>query len=367
MSIKYVLSSFGLHNPYIVAATPDHAVYPVGVEGDDFVDLDYSLLLVGTGFLFDASALDFLRDEQRRLPFLAPLVSTVLRLKSEGLLETFDGDRLVAENRSQIIAKTELLCEDISGWLGPVRAQWSVLKEDRAAFLQRFGTPERREINEQHFAVANAVVRISGSLDPVLLREITRLIDSRRKTFTSVELTYVKEVLRPLVCHTVIQDLVRFKTGGAILDWDDSQPYYERLYAARWERDDERLLANGAKGLFAFSLPELRPKSVDAVIRFVRNNRAVRGLREDIAAVLARGDKFDVELGKRIVAEVLESELANKRRMKRFRFLGAAASLFVPGGSLLTEAAVEGAGHVVEDATESVLQRPHRWFYSLRG
>lgn len=363
--MRYVLSSFGLNNPYIVADLPDHAVYPIGVEGDGFVDLDYSLLLVGTGFLFDDSALRFLTEQQRRLEFLAPLVSSIRRLQAEDLLETFDGAAFIANSLDQIKAKTEVLVEDVLGWLGPVRSQWNVLKLDRAVFLEKFGTAEKRPINEQHFAVANAVIRIDGSLNQTLLRQLTRLVDSRRKTFSSAEADYVKEVLRPLVCHTVIQDLIRFKTGGAIMDWDDSQPFYERLYATRWEKEDDRLLAQSARSLFQFSLPELRPKNVEAVIRFIRNNSNVRSLREEVAALLSKGNKFDEELGKRILAEVLEAELAKKRKMRRFRFLGAAASLLVPGASLLTEAAVEGADVVSQDAAESLMRRPHRWFYSL--
>jgi hypothetical protein len=154
--------------------------------------------------------------------------------------------------------------------------------------------------------------------------------------------------------------------GGSILDWDDSQPYYERLYSTRWEKDDERLLAQGARNLFSFSLPELRPRNVDAVIRFIRKNRNVQDLRADIASLLARGEKFDATLGTRIVSEVLESELVSKKKLRRFRLLGAAASVLIPGGSLVTEAAIEAASVGGEEVAERSLKRSHRWLYSLR-
>lgn len=365
--MRYLLSSYGLGNPYIVTDIPDHAVYPIGVEGQDFIDLDYSLLLVGTGFLFDQQALDYLLAQRSRLRFLAPLVESILKLKAEGLLEAFDGKAIIEQNIHKIRDKTERLCEDILGWLGPVRAQWSVLKADRETFLQKFGSQEKRAINEQHFSVVNAAMKIDGALNPTLVSAITKIINSKRKTFNAKEAIYVKEVLRPLVCHTVIQDLFRCKTKGAVLDWDDSQPYYERLYAARWESQEDHLLAYHARSLFTLSLPQLRPNNVDGVIRFIRNNKNVESLRADITGILARGEKFDAELGRRLLAEVLEHELGVKRKMKRFRFLGALASVFVPGGSLLTEAAVEGASMVGEDAVEAALGRAHRWLYSLRG
>ncbi|MCC6910339.1 MAG: hypothetical protein IT430_20585 [Phycisphaerales bacterium] len=363
--MKYILSSFGLNNPYIVGEVPDHAVYPIGLEGDDYIDLDYSLLLAGTGFLFDQGSLEYMEHEQRRLRFLVPLVQSIRRLKEEGFLDLFDGKAIVEQSAEQIRSKTETLCDDVIGWLSPVRSQWQVLKADRETFLKKFGTAEKRQLNEQHFSVANAVVRIDGKLNPVLLREVNGLINSRRRQFTGKEAEYVKEVLRPLVCHAVIQDLMRFKTGGAILDWDDSRPYYERLYAARWEKGDDHLLAYHARSLFTLALPELRPRNVEAVIKFIRNNRNVADLRADIADILARGEKFDAALGKRIVNEALKSELAVKRKMKKYRLLGAVLSVFMPGGSLLTEAAVEGATTIGEDAIEGAFGRPHRWFYSL--
>jgi len=364
--VKYVLSSFGLNNPYVVAEIPDHAVYPIGVEGDDFIDLDYTLLLAGTGFHFDLRALEYMRGECGRLRFLQPLLSSLDRLRQEGLLETYDGASIIAEHRERIAKKVELLCEDVLGWLSPVRAQWRVLRADRDLFLKKFGDPQRRAINEHHFAVVNAVLTLDGSLNQTLLRTLTGLIESRRRNFSSKEADQLKSVLRPLVCHTVIQDLIRFKTGAAILDWDDSQPYYERLYATRWEADDERRLATQARNLFEFALPELRPRTLDAVIRFIRDNRNVRALRNDVAAALSAGEKFDASLGRRIVKEVLEAELTIQKRMRKYRFLGAAATVLIPGASLLTEAAVEGAAMLGEEAVEGGFDRPHRWFYSLR-
>lgn len=363
--MRYILSSYGVNNPYIVADIPDHAVYPIGIEGNDFIDLDYSLLLVGTGFFFDQAALDYLEAQSERTPFLKPMLSSIQRLKQEGFLETFDGRQIVEKHKNEIVQKTERLCEDVSGWIGPVRSQWNVLRETREEFLKKFGTKEKQAINAHHFAVANAVLKIDGSLNPTLLQEINRLIDSRRTFFSSKEADYVREVLRPLVSHIVIQDLLRYKTAGSVLDWEDSQPYYEKLYTSRWDQDPDRLLAYRASMMFSFSLPELRPKSVDAVVKFIRNNRNVLALRADVTEILGRGEKFDAELGRRIASELLKAELAVKKKMKGFRLLGAALGMIVPGGSLVTEAVVEGGTLVGEDAVEGAFDRPHRWFYSL--
>lgn len=362
--MKYILSSFGLNNPYIVSDVPDHAVYPIGIEGDDFIDLDYSILLAGTSFLFDKAALEYLTAEQSRLPFIKPLIHSINKLAEEGFLETFDGKAILGEHIEQVKEKTELLCENVEAWIGPVRSQWKVLKDDRDLFLEKFGSKERKAINEHHFSVTNAVIKIDGSLNLTLLKELIKLVDSKRRNFTSKEREYLKEIVRPLVCHTVLQDLTRYKTGGAVLDWEDSEPYYQRLYVSRWENDEDRILAKHTQSLFNISLPELKPKGVNDVIKFIRNNHNVRYLREDIINILQNGEKFDLTLGKKITKEVLDSQLANKKKMKKFRYLGAFLS-FIPGGSLLTEAAIEGANIVSEDLIEKKLGSNHRWFYSL--
>lgn len=102
------------------------------------------------------------------------------------------------------------------------------------------------------------------------------------------------------------------------------------------------------------------------MIHFIRDNVNVEALRADIVSILSRGEKIDQNLGRRIVSEVLESELSAQKKMRKYRLLGAALSLLVPGSSLLTEAAVEGAALAGEAAAEGAFPKPHRWFYSLK-
>ena len=363
--MKYVLSSFGINNPYIVTDLPDHSVYPVAVEGPGFLDLDYSLLMAGTRFLFDQGALRYLQAKQERLSFLTPLLESVARLKEEGLLEWFDEGAIVARDRDHICAKTERMCEDIPGWLGIIRSQWRAMAADREGFMRRFGTTASRHLNEHHFAIVNAVVRIDGGINATLLHDISALVESERCAFSSSELDYIKEVLRPIVCHTIIHDLVRYATEASVLDWDYSQPYYAHLYAARSDFDTDGRLAEQAKTLFTLALPELRPKNIDAVIRFIRCDENVRGLREDVADLLRRGEKINDALGRILIEQVLRAELVTKRRLRRFRFLGSLVSMLVPGGSLLTEAAVQAGTMTIDGAVEKHLKPAHRWLYAL--
>ena len=131
---------------------------------------------------------------------------------------------MIESHRKEIVAKTEVLVEDVLGWLGPVRSQWEVLRADREDFVRNFGTSEKKTVNENHFTVVNASIRLEGKVDPKLVERMTALVESRRTRFSAEESKLLKEVLRPLVCHTVIQDLLRYKTGASVLDWKTVSP-----------------------------------------------------------------------------------------------------------------------------------------------
>lgn len=366
--MKYLLSSYGLNNPYLTAPLADHAVYPVGTEVGSSIDLDYSTLLVGNGYYIDRSCLDYLEENADRLKFLAQMRDSIRALEKEELLQLFDGRRIIGDHSEQILAKTEQLCEDWSGWLETTRRQWEILRKDRENFVDLYGDPQKTNLNRYHNSAINASFRKYGEFNEEYIIEVSRLVESRRKRLTSDEIEKVKEVIRPLVCHTVIQDLFRFKTSASVLDWDDSQGHYERLYYARWDGiDDEYRLAATSRNLFNVSLPQLRPRNVEAVIRFVREEKSVSSLRKEINHLLDEGEAFDEKLGVKLLEETFRRDLAQQNKMKKVRWLGAIGGVLLPGSSILTEAAVEGGIGLAEDGIDSVTGERRRWLYSLLG
>lgn len=366
--MKYLLSSYGLNNPYMSAPLADHAVYPIGTEIENVIDLDYSTLLVGNGYFLDQSCTDYLAEHSSRLPFLGAMRESINVLKQEGLLTIFDGKAIIQDNLQGISDKTERLCEDWQGWLSVTRSQWSILRKDRESFVDKFGDPDRALINRYHNSAINASFRKFGELNENYAKEICEIIESNRNRLTIDEIQIVKEVIRPLVCHTVIQDLFRFKTSSSVLDWDDSQGHYEKLYHARWDgKDEDRVLASTSRSLFNFALPQLKPKSVRDVVKFVNEDKSVVSLRRDIVDLLNEGVAFDSELGARLLEETFRKDLANQKKMKRVRWFGAIAGVFAPGSSILTEAAVEGGLGLAEDGMEGAMGKKHRWLYSLIG
>lgn len=364
--MKYLLSSYGLNNPYLSAPLADHAVYPIGTETAGSIDLDYSTLLVGNGYCLDQACVDYLDEHASRLPFLKAMRESIVVLRKEGLLETFDGSALITANLEAITRKVERLCDDWQGWLSATRQQWRILRRDRDDFVKKYGSTERLLLNQYHNSAVNTSFRKFGRFNEEYVISVCSLIESNKQRLKVNEIEIVKEVIRPLVCHTVIQDLFRYKNDCSVLDWDDSQMHYEMLYHARWDgNDEERILAASSKSLFKFSLPELKPRSVQKVVDFVRDDKAVVSLRKDIVSLLDEGVAFDSALGAKLIEETFRSDLINQKKMKKIRWLGTIVGAIIPGTSIATEAAVEAALGAAEDGVEGRLSKKHRWVYSL--
>ena len=366
--MKYYLSTFGLGNPFIVCDLPDHAVYPVGTTVENAVDLDYTALLIGTGFIIDSHAYDYILANCDRLLFLKLMAHSLSRLKQEGLLDTLDVGQMIENNKESIIEKTELLSRDCDSWLEAVRNQWRVLQEDREEFVKRFGTQEKLRLNSYHFTVANAIFKRYGKFDEIKINEISHIINSKRSRFTAEQKNCIVEATKPLIAHTVIQDLVRFKTGSLVLDWDDSGPFYSNLYKARWDKDKyEGKLLFGARNLLDVHLPHLRPQNIDGVIRFIRDEKNVTSLRHDIIAALQNGESVDARWITKYLTQVLRADLSKESKMRKIRFGGALLGLVIPGVSLATEASIEAGKFVGEELVSKLITPKKHWLYALLG
>lgn len=368
--MRYLLATFGVGNPAIYIELPDHAVYPVGTETEAGLDLDYTALLVGNSFVIDKASLDYIDEHVDRLPFLTMMRESLRKLRTEGLLEIFDGIGLIKEQSHSIETKTAFLLEQFDPWLEAMRIQWADLKADRERFIEKYGAASSTTA-VGHFTVANALYKTTGMIDRQRTQELSERILEPGRSLSDQDLELLREAARPLVTHIVIQDLFRYATSSLILDWDDSAKYYDNLYRARWEVDigTERDIFMSARKIFDVTLPRLRPNNVDAVIKFIRGKRNVSSLRETIITSLGAGEQFDVKWATEYLAEVMRAELVQKRKMRRLRFGASAAGLALPGGSLAVDLLAEATSSVMEKMVESSAtprSRPY-WLYALLG
>lgn len=364
--MNYYLSSFGLHNPYLVESTlPEHAIFPVASESREGLDLDYGSLLIGQKYIMDLDVYEYITNGGAS--FLASMANSLAVLNREGLLQLVDAGQFARQFEAKIKAKVELLCEDYTGWLEVVRSQWRELKIDRMEFQNSFGDPHRLAENTTHFTVLN-LLRKRGLVDSKEeLKRLTKLVEGKKRHFTRSEVEDIKELIRPLVFHMVAHDLYRTQTDSTVLDWDDGLPYYERLYSTRWDASAKDLsLQQGANRLFNISIPELKPDSVEEVISFIRNKKAVVSLRSELWRALDSQEPLDRKWVNAYLLEVVGSGLSKDKVMKRVRFGASALGLLLPGASLAAELATEaGVTASLAGVEKSISSDRFSWLFAL--
>jgi hypothetical protein len=113
----------------------------------------------------------------------------------------------------------------------------------------------------------------------------------------------------------------------------------------------------------------LRPNSIEGVIRFVRDDKAVRSLREELGNLVAEGGRVSEKWFAEYMNRLFKSELVRQGRVRKIRLLGSAVGTLLPGAALAQEiaqgAAVEAGGGLVERALGRGRERYH-WYYALQ-
>ena len=51
--MRFFFSTVGLHNPALAIELPEHMAYPISQRVHSGLDLDYTALLLGKGFIID--------------------------------------------------------------------------------------------------------------------------------------------------------------------------------------------------------------------------------------------------------------------------------------------------------------------------
>lgn len=363
--MQFFLTSFGMHNPYIIARLPEHALYPISCRVDEGIDLDYTSLLLGKQYFVDSDAYEYVCSESKA--FLAPMAKTLAFLKQEGYLETIDTREIIERNRSVLHLKVEAMAARPQEWVEVIRKQWRILKEEYVVFHRAHGQPANEFLNTSLYPVLNYLVSIGEEDNIIKYNEITRIFESRRGRFSAQEEEYIREVAKPLLAQILINDLVRCELNSPVLDWDDSEFYYDQLHLYRWDKSyHERTLIMQERKLFECVIPSLKPKNIQEVVRFVSNDKAVESLRRELWKCIENENEVSDEWYRDFVDRILRHELNMKKNMKRFRWLGAFAGALIPGGGFVQEAAIEIAQNLAEDEIERRLELNYEWFYALQ-
>lgn len=313
--MKFLFTAFGLHNQFIQSESPDHGIFPLSKETASGLDLDYTALMIGEQYTIDMVALEFVHSQEK--DFLGPMSKTLRILESEGLLNVIDYGELVNARSVDIARKTELLLEDPMPWVRIARRQWRQLSGEFIDFQQKFGRKENLFLNTEHFGIVNYLSVIGERPDLAAHKEVREIFYSNRMRVTVRERDLLREVVRPLLHQILVNDYLCSMTGHPFLDWSDAKEFYERLHISNWDdvTEEIQLLAK-ARTFFDVVVPDLRPDNIEAVLRFIRDDKAVSSLRSAFIERLKNGENLDDRFLTEYANHAIQRELSVKRKMK---------------------------------------------------
>jgi hypothetical protein len=363
--MQFFFSTVAIYNPCLAIDLPEHLAYPISQPGDNGLDLDYTALLLGQKFFIDKIVYNGITEGQ--FSFLKPMANTLKKLYQNELLEIIDMGEIVTRNRNKIMDKVDLLLENPLMWIDDVRSQWEIVKYEFIKFHNDFGSSNMYQLNTGHCGVENWLGEIGESDNNYLRNEIVNLFESKKKKLLHREITHLKGALKFIIAQILCTDLLRHELGIPFLNWDDAQPYYDRLYATRWDDIGQTsAIVRQAKILFDFIIPELKPNNIDEVIRFVRDNKAVESMRLELFSRVRTGENVSKEWFTEYINQVFKHELVTKNKIRKFRWLGSIAGIILPGASLFQEALLEAGAYAGEHAIENS-DRSFHWYYALQN
>lgn len=366
--MKFYLASFGTHNPYINLKLPEHAIYPISNSTGNTIDLDYTSLLLGEKYVIDKNVYEYVVESNKA--YLKAMAHSLRFLMTEGYLEIIDVGFIVREKQLQLKQKVDVLTSNHSLWLEIIQSQWKNVKNEFQIFHNKFGSPEMEYINTNHYPILNYLETIGESDNYRKRDELIQLINSTKKFVNAKQRDELIEVFKPLVGQILINDMVRSELNIPVLDWLDNEPYYSNLDNFRWinESKNEIYLQKNNKVLFDFVIPELKPQSIEQVVKFIESDLAVSTLRNELWNYIKSNPSasIDMKWHNEFLKRVLNKEMTVKKKSKYYRWIGAIAGLIIPGSSVLTEIAIEVGQNFTEDIIEDKSLASHNWYYTLQ-
>ena len=185
-----------------------------------------------------------------------------------------------------------------------------------------------------------------------------------KKTISEVGRENARGSLQFIVAQIVMSDLVSNIAKSPILDWDDSKEMYQRLFNVKWDNfTTDIALKNETNKLFNVIIPNLKPNNMNAVIKFIQDNKAVISLRETLIELISNGESVSHEWMSQYINKIMSADLAMQKKSSVFQFLGALVSL-IPG-PWIRGATVTGATNVVDKLLFRKNQE-YKWYYALQ-
>lgn len=359
--ISYALIANGQYNPFLSTPLPEHMLYPISQNCSDGLDLDYSALVLGEKFIMDVAVYENILHSRKE--YFNPMKKSFRELDASNLLEVKDYSSYFKENKDKIIQMTNFLLENVDAWLVLEQKQWASLGRELIEFQNIYGSEEMRLVNISNIGIESWLARTDQVYNVVLRKDLYELFEGK-KTISEVGIENAKGALQFIVAQIVMSDLVSNTVKSPILDWDDSEEMYQRLFNVKWDNfTTDIALKNETNKLFNVIIPDLKPNNINAVIKFIRDNKAVSSLRETLIELISNGESVSHEWMTKYVNKIMSADLAMQRKSSVFQFFGTLAAL-IPG-PWIQGATVTGATNV---ADKLLFHKNHEyeWYYALQ-
>ncbi len=360
--ISYALITNGYYNPFLHIPLPDHMKYPISQNCEEGIDLDYSALMLGEQFIIDEIVYDEILTSRKE--HFYPMKKTFKELKSSGLLVCRNYKDFFNSNRNKIINITNMLLENPQRWLELEQNQWDSLQSELLEFQTKYGSSDMKKVNTGNIGI-ESWLSYSDQLCNTQLRDDLYALFDRKKDINDFNIEDVRGSLRFIVAQIVMSDLVSNSLKMPVLDWDDSKSMYEQLYSIKWEDYSKDLaLKKEASKLFDVIIPDLKPNNINAVIKFIFDDRSVSTLRETLMQLISNGESVSQEWMTRYVNKIINADLAIQKRSTIFQFFGTLAGI-IPGLSWPQTIAVASASTVGGNV---LFPKPseYNWYYALQ-
>lgn len=359
--ISYALIANGQYNPFLSTPLPEHMLYPISQNCSDGLDLDYSALVLGEKFIIDAAVYENILHSRK--DYFKPMKKSFRELDASYLLEIKDYSAYFKENKNKIVQMTNFLLENVDAWLTLEQKQWASLGEELLEFQKIYGSEEMKLVNISNIGIESWLARTDQVYNLKLRKDLYELFEGK-KTISEVGIDDARGALQFIVAQIVMSDLISNTVKSPILDWDDSVEMYQRLFNIKWENfTTDIALKNETNKLFNLIIPDLKPNNINAVIKFIRDNKAVSSLRETLIELISNGETVSHEWMTKYVNKIMSSDLATQKKSSVFQLFGTIAAL-IPG-PWIQGATVTGVTNV---ADKLLFQKKpnYAWYYALQ-
>jgi len=373
--------SFGLHLPGIACPLQEQNVHPLCTITSEGLDLDYSVLMAFDKLIIDEAARAHVFERSRG--YLRPMRDTLLALEGEDFTRVVDFGEAAKRHEATILERADALLEDIDAWRKSAADHWRLYQPILQPLLDQYKGYCDLDQERLHFGVYCYLRRQSDRINISEGLRLNKFVSSRAKLRNNSDRELLRDLIRPLMQHAILNILLREDLESPFLDWDDLSIFYGAIGRRQIHGDRKSLGEVGVRSREAFTtaIPELRPKTVREFIEFKRVNHATKTFREELQRATRNGEKLDQRWAARVRNEATKALLTQRKNVRRLRWMLLPLKLVpIPGAHLIGEVAGELVGEAIvkagEASAESVLhesaehayERPvnkFEWYYAL--